>query len=305
MFDKITKWIVEYFYLIFLLAIVLWLFLPKYFIWFYELLTPLIVILMYLWSLDIEYEKISSIKEYWKHIVVYYIVMMIILPVILYYTIYWVSASFAGGAFLLAIAPAGIAAVAFTRLMWGNTLLALLLAIITTISTPIILPVMSKYILWSTISIDSFSMFIDLVLYCILPIIAAFLTKRYIPKTTEPIYKHLDWVSILLIWAMIAWPVAYNSDIFLSINISKLLLTVIWLFILSLVIHIFWWYCFVGTNKENKIAWSLAKWFMNISLATVIAAKYFSPEILLVVILYEFPWDLMLIPFQKFIKNIK
>jgi hypothetical protein len=42
---------------------------------------------------------------------------------------------------------------------------------------------------------------------------------------------------------------------------------------------------------------------MNISIATVIAAKYFGPEALLIVMLYEFPWDLMLIPFKWFIKK--
>lgn len=304
MFNKITTTITQYFWAIFLWAIVLWLIFPSEFSWTYSLLTPLIIALMYLGSLDIEYDKLSSLVQNRKDIVRYYIIMMLILPIVLFYVTKFISYDVALWVFVLAAAPAGIASVAFTRLMWGNTLLSLCIAVITTVSLPFVLPILSTIIIDNDIRIDAMWMFIDLLLFCILPILAAYLTQRFLPQIKTIIRPHTDRVSIIMIGLMIVWPVAYNAHIFLSISLFKLILIVWWLFILSAIIHTVGWLCFSGSAKENKIAWSLGKWFMNISIATVIAAKYFGPEALLIVMLYEFPWDLMLIPFKWFVKKI-
>lgn len=298
---KITQQIVQYFRLIFLGAVAWWLLFPKYIIHLYSLLTPAIILGMYLWSLDIDYSKLSHLHEYRKKIVWYFLTMMIVLPIILFYVFSVFSVNLGTGVFLLAAAPAWVTAIVFTRLMWWNTLLSLCLAVVTTVSFPFVFPLMSKRVVWSTIDIDTTSMFFDLILYCILPLTAwygtQYMRKKWIETYVRP---HLNWASIILVAILIAWPVAYNAEAFLSISPAKLLTTVGILFLVSWCIHTvgrlcFWW------NTKNQIAGSLAKWFMNISITTVIAAKYFSPEILLVVLLYEFPRDLMLVPFKWFI----
>lgn len=303
-FQAFIRFIGKYFWVVFLLAVALGLTLPEQMKHLYPLLTPLIIVVMYLGAIDIEYHKLHELKNYWKSIILYCVVMMIVLPIVLYFWLSRRSPDIATGVFLLAAAPAGIATIAFVRMMWWNALLALCIAVITTAMLPITLPLMSEYIVGSTIAIDIQGMFIDLILFCILPLLWGYLTQRYMRPLANALHPHIDRFSIVLIWLMIAWPVAYNADLFLSIWLWKLLAIVWWLFILSWVLHIVWWICF-GNNRPNNIAWSLAKWFMNISVTTVIAAKYFSPAVLIIVLLYEFPRDLMLIPFAWVVKKMK
>jgi predicted Na+-dependent transporter len=261
---------------------------------------------MYLWSLDIERNTLWATKQYRRQIVKRYVVMMIVMPIIVYYitsSIFWNDIAI--GVFLLSIAPAWIAAVSFTRLMWWNSLLSLLLAIISTLTFPFLLPFLSQYILSSGIQVDSISMLKDLILYCIVLIWLWWITQYYLPYVKNVINPHIDWVSIIMISLMIVWPVSYNASLFLDLKISFLFYTVLWLFFLSALIHLVWRYTFADTDKANKIASSLSKWFMNISIVTVVAAQYFSPTVLLIVMLYEFPWDLMLIPFKRVIDKVK
>ena len=199
MFIKLTQWIVDYFWVVFLAAIALGLGLPDYFSSWYNLLTPVIIVVMYLGALDIEYHKLNSLLQYWKHIVWYYLIMMIVLPIVLYYGLSRFSLDIAVGFYLLAAAPAGIVAIAFTRMMGGNALLALCLAVITTLTLPFLLPLMTKYIIGNAIALDSRAMFIDLLLFCILPIVAGYLTQRFVPKAVDVMRPHLDRISIVLV----------------------------------------------------------------------------------------------------------
>lgn len=301
--QTILQRIVDYFRVLFLGAVVAWLTFPSSRTRAYDLLTPLAIIGMYIGTLDIEYSNLNSLKKYRKQTAQRYIMMMFIVPTILFFVINNFSTDTALWVLLLASAPAGISAIAFTRLMGGNTLLALCLAVVTTLLLPVSLPFLLHYAVWKTIQIDIWWMFTDLILFCIFPIIAAYSTQRFLPKVVEILRPHIDRVQIIMIAIMIVGPIAANATQFLSISIPKFI-TIVWgLFLLSTILHAAWWLCFTRSIKENKIAGSLAKWFMNLSITTVIAAKYFSPEVLLIVILYEFPWDLMLIPFKRFVKK--
>lgn len=301
----ITQRIVNYFRVLFLWGVAAWLAFSETLTRTYSLLTPLAILGMYIGTLDINYNKLISLQDYWKQTIRYIFLMMILLPIGLYYGISWFSTDIALGVLLLAGAPAGITAIAFTRLMGWNTLLALCLAVTTTVIFPITLPLLLKWTVWTSIEINSGAMIFDLILFCIIPIWAAYRTQRLAPNTVSFLRPHIDRSVIILISFMILWPVAANAEHFLSIPLRELLTIVIWLFLLSLLLHFIWWYSFMNTKKENQIASSLAKWFMNISIVTVIAAKYFSPAVLLIVILYEFPRDLMLIPFRWFVKSNK
>ena len=265
----------------------------------------MMVVVIYLSSIDIDYSQIKTLKNYRKEVLVFFAIQMILLPIAIYFATKWFSEYFAQALFLLCAAPAWFAAISFTRIMWWNTLLALCITIVSSVLVPVSIPLLSYYIVKNEIQVDTLQMFIDLVLYCIIPLIAWYLTKRYIPKVATALTPHIDLISIILIAFMIAWPVWENAAAFLSTPITKLLLIVGILFVLAFILQWLGRYIFANKTKAEKISWWIAKCFMNISLATVIAAKYFAPEVLLIVILYEFPWDLMLIPYRYFINKAK
>ncbi len=78
-------------------------------------------------------------------------------------------------------------------------------------------------------------MFLDLVLYCIIPLIAGYLTKTYFPKVTKALNPHIDLISILIIALMIAGPVGENAEYFLHTPIAKLLTIVGVLFVAAFI----------------------------------------------------------------------
>lgn len=303
MFTAIKDWIIKYFWIVFLIAVAYWLILPYSASWFYNGLWVMIFIVTYISAIDIDYNEIINLKKYWKEVWLFFLIQMILLPIAIYFLVKWLSINLAEWLFLLCAAPAGMAAISFTRLMWGNTLLTLCITIGSSILVPLSLPILSHFILKSSIDIDSMGMFIDLVIYCIIPLLAGYITKTYNPKITSFIKPHIDVSTIIIIALMIAWPIWENAEIFLNTPILKLIFIVIVLFVLA---FIFLWIgrkTFARKTQKEQIAWGISKCFMNISLATVIAATYFSPEVLLIVILYEFPWDLMLIPFRYIINK--
>jgi BASS family bile acid:Na+ symporter len=305
MLQKLSSIIVKYFRVLFLLAVIYWLTLPDSANFFYWWLGRMMVAVIYLSAIDIEYSQIKTLKHYRKEVSWFFVIQMVLLPIVIYFVTKWFSEHLAQALFLLCAAPAWFAAISFTRIMKGNVLLSLCITIASSVLVPISIPLLSYYIVKNEIQVDAIQMFIDLVLYCIIPLIAWYLTKKYLPKVATALTPHVDVVSILLIAMMIAWPVWQNAAAFLSTPLTKLLLIVGILFVLATILLWVGWYIFDGKTKKEKISWWIAKCFMNISLATVIAAKYFAPEVLLIVILYEFPWDLMLIPYRWIIQKVK
>ena len=63
----------------------------------------------------------------------------------------------------------------------------------------------------------------------------------------------------------------------------------------------------MGFKEElkSKIAISIGLAYMNNGLAIVLAAVYFDPSILLLVVLSEIPWNTLLLPFRKVVNHIR
>lgn len=305
MFQKISSLILKYFRVLFLIAVIYWLVLPASASIFYWWLGVMMFIVIFLSAIDIDYSQVATLENYRKEVLLFFVIQMVLLPIVLYFATKWFSENIAQWVFLLCAAPAWFAAISFTRIMWGNTLLTLCITIVSSVLIPFSLPLLSHYIVKSTIEIDTMQMFVDLVIFCIIPLIIWYIARTYTPKFTTALIPHIDLISIIVIAFMIAWPVWQNAKAFLSISIGRLILVVAILFVLAFILQWIGRYIFWHKTKKEKISWWIAKCFMNISLATVIAAKYFAPEVLLVVILYEFPWDLMLIPFRWIIHRTK
>ncbi len=103
---------------------------------------------------------------------------------------------------------------------------------------------------------------------------------------------------------IIMGPLAKHSSYFLN-NLEKVSYTILYLFLISATLHIIGWTMVFWLKKKEKTATSITSAYMNNSLAMVFAAKFFSPPIILAVILYELPWNTMLIPFRHIIKKLK
>ena len=57
-------------------------------------------------------------------------------------------------------------------------------------------------------------------------------------------------------------------------------------------------------NKEDKIAFSVTAAYMNNGMAIVLASAYFGPEILILMVLSEIPWNTLIAPFKRIIRHL-
>ena len=87
-----------------------------------------------------------------------------------------------------------------------------------------------------------------------------------------------------------------ESLIKMSDDILKQLAIVYLIFIL---LHIVGYLLAYQQNKKNKISITIGAAYINNGLAIVLAAKYFDPYILLLMVLSELPWNTLLAPFRK------
>jgi predicted Na+-dependent transporter len=58
-------------------------------------------------------------------------------------------------------------------------------------------------------------------------------------------------------------------------------------------------------NKENRIAVAIGAAYMNNGMAIVLATSYFKPEVLVLMVLSELPWNTLLGPFKKVANHLK
>ena len=56
-------------------------------------------------------------------------------------------------------------------------------------------------------------------------------------------------------------------------------------------------------KKENRIAVAIGAAYMNNGMAIVLATSYFKPEVLVLMVLSELPWNTLLGPFKKVMRQ--
>jgi predicted Na+-dependent transporter len=77
------------------------------------------------------------------------------------------------------------------------------------------------------------------------------------------------------------------------------------LYLVFILLHIIGYMICFRQNKENRIAVAIGAAYMNNGMAIVLAASYFKPEVLVLMVLSELPWNTLLGPFKKVLSQLK
>lgn len=75
-----------------------------------------------------------------------------------------------------------------------------------------------------------------------------------------------------------------------------------WIYLLFILFHIVGYVSAFWRKKEDKIALSVTKTYMNNALAIVIALQFFSPQVALIMVISEIPWGTTLGIFKYFLR---
>lgn len=303
MLQKINLYIVRYFWVFFIWAVVVWLWLPLVAQRFYAVFDVLFFGIMFIGAMELDLDTLKSKNYKRKQIILHYVICCIIGPIVLYMLSTRLWETYAAAIFLIAATPSGIATISLTRLVHGDVQRALISAVVTMVLTPLVLPILTESITWTSVHIDVMHMMIQLAFYIFVPLGAAYLISKYAPWAKKTCMPYAGSISVLLIFFIIAWPLAVNSALFLAVPISKFIGIVCMLFVVSIFLFFIWWVSVPGWTVKEKISSWLSRGLMSISFTTLVATKYFPPEVLLIVLLYEFPRDIMLVPYKYVIEK--
>ena len=300
---KFLRIIEKYFGVCLVLSLVIWLTLPRFAAAFQPYILYIVEWILFLSCLKIDFSNfIKGFKRPWW-IIYISIIVMIICPIIFYLLTKAIYPELAIGILILTLMPTAMSAPAFTDIAKWNTSLTLLFTITLTLICPITIPFLIKYLVGMQIHINIREMFFMLIKTVCIPFILAIIVKQFLPKIIEKTKDYYGWLSIILLMMVIFPPLAVYRDYFLA-NPIKIIPMLLYLCIISALLHAFGWFISYRSPRKDKISLSIVTGYMNLTLSIVFAMKFFWPDAVLTIILFDIPWVLMLIPFKYIVDRL-
>jgi BASS family bile acid:Na+ symporter len=229
------------------------------------------------------------------------LVYMIAVPLLFYLVTMIFDRQLATGLLLLTAMPAGVSSPALVDLLKGNIPLAMSIAVVTQIIAPFTVPLLFWIIGLTGLEINIFLVFRDIVLLIFTPMILAQLCKRIFPRVINRGQHLFTSVNIFVLFAFVYVAISSQRDALMENPLSLIRKTVILYFVFAL-LHAVGYLIGLRQNRENRIAYAVTSAYMNNGMAIVLAAAYFSPEILILMVLSELPWNTLPEPFRRIIR---
>jgi bile acid:Na+ symporter, BASS family len=225
---------------------------------------------------------------------------MFIIPLVFYFSTRIFDPELAIGMLLLTSMPAGVSTPALTDLLKGNAALSMSLAIITQLLAPFTVPLLFLMIDFGGLSINKLLVFRDMALLVFVPMMISQVVKRYFPATIKRTQHLFTSANVLLLCVFIYLAFSSQREVLLD-NPAGLIWKVAVLYLVFILLHIIGYMICYKRSREDRIAVTLGAAYMNNGIAIVLAISYFRPEILILMVLSELPWNTLLAPFRRVI----
>jgi BASS family bile acid:Na+ symporter len=298
------KLIEKYFWLFLIAGILIGLWDPLPFRTFPAYL-PKILLGMMLFSVFLKIDSLQILENIRNYKLMIYIslVYMIIIPVFFFFSIRIFNPDLAIGILLLTAMPAGVSAPALTDIVKGNVPLSMSLTIVSQIISPFTVPLLFWTINLNEHSIDKLLMLKDMSIIVFLPMILSQVIKKYFPLTIKKTQHLFTSLNVLLLFAFVYLAISSQRNYILE-NPGGMVWKIAVLYLVFILLHIIGYMICFKQNKENRIAVAIGAAYMNNGMAIVLATSYFKPEVLVLMVLSELPWNTLLAPFKKVISQL-
>lgn len=242
-------------------------------------------------------EIIENIRNY--RLMAYISLMyMIIIPLFFFFSVNFIDQELATGILLLTAMPAGVSTPALTDILKGNVPLSMSMAIVSQLLAPFTVPFLFWLIDLKGFEINEWLILKDISILVFAPMIISQLIKRYFPETVKKGQHLFTSGNVLVLFAFVIVAIASQRDVLLADPLS-LIWKIAVLYIVFILLHIAGYFILLNDRKENRIAVAIGAAYMNNGMAIVLAASYFRPEVLILMVLSELPWNTLLAPFKK------
>lgn len=302
---RVSVFIEKYFWLFLIAGIFIGLWIPMPFEIFPAFLPKMLLgMMLLLVFLKIDtLEILENIRNY-KLMIYVASVYMIIIPVLFYFSINIFNSELAIGILLLTAMPAGVSTPALTDIVKGNVPLSMSLAIVSQMIAPFTVPLLFWLIDLNGHSINKLLMLKDMAIIVFLPMIISQVIKKYFPLTIKKTQHLFTSLNVLLLFAFVYLAISSQRNNILE-NSVGLVWKIAVLYLVFIILHVIGYLICFKQNKENKIAVAIGAAYMNNGMAIVLAASYFKPEVLVLMVLSELPWNTLLAPFKSVISQLK
>jgi len=229
---------------------------------------------------------------------------MIIIPIFFFFSISIFNPDLAIGILLLTAMPAGVSTPALTDIVKGNVPLSMSLTIVSQMISPFTVPLLFWLINLHGHSVDKLLMLKDMAIIVFLPMIISQLIKKYFPLTIKKTQHLFTSLNVLLLFAFVYLAISSQRNYILE-NPVGMVWKIAVLYIVFILLHLIGYMICFKQKKENRIAVAIGAAYMNNGMAIVLATSYFKPEVLVLMVLSELPWNTLLAPFKRVTSHLK
>lgn len=230
--------------------------------------------------------------------------LMIVIPLAFYFAARIIDPQLAIGLLLLTAMPAGVSTPALTDILKGNAALSMSLAIISQVLAPFTVPLLFILVDYGELTINKLILFRDISILVFVPMILSHLVKKTFPSAVKRTQHLFTSANVLLLFLFIYLAFSSQRSVLLE-NPAGLLWRILVLYIVFILLHLIGYFICYKRNRADRIAVALGTAYMNNGIAIVLAISYFKPEILLLMVLSELPWNTLLAPFRKVVGYLK
>lgn len=275
---------------------------PEYFLWGENLTDELLMFALFLGCLKINFREVLHLKNNTLKLILFALFNLVLLPIIFYFISPFPDLDLRLGLFLLLAISGAVATPLLASFLQLKILWAVAFVSLTSILMPFTLPILVKLFFGISLKVSLFEMILFLAKIIFIPLTLAIIFRRYLAKFTKKILKVSGFIGTLDMAVFLGILIAVNQP-FLAENIFSLNSTYI-LAILFLLFLIRFLSGFFMPHENNKERWTNSLMFgnMNNGLAILLAAEFFSPQVLFVVLLSEIPWVVAQPIFQKMVQ---
>ena len=278
---KISEFIGKYMAIIVLIIAIFSLFFPGRFLWIKtSYINYFLMIIMFGMGLTLKSNDFVLVFSNPKEIVCGAISQYTIMPLLalLLSSLFHLDSALTAGVILVGTCPGGTASNIITYLSKGDVALSVCMTSVNTLLSPILTPLITFFILKTTVETNIGVMFIGIINVILVPIILGIIANKFFSDFTKKIIKILPGISVIAISFVIASVVSHNAEMILSAG-GIILLIVILHNISGYIVGFFVGKLLKLNNAKTK-AFSIEIGMQNSGLATSLANSTFpaTPE---------------------------
>jgi len=263
----------EELWLFLLFGVVLGLALPQVGVYLTSYAIYFLLVLMFLTILEINLRDIKKALAHKYHLLMAILLIFVVSPLIALGLSFMLEEELALGLILYSAIPSAMANAFYLGRIKGNAALALVITAVTTIMAPLVTPVVVQLLSGFFVELNAFNLFLSLVKFIVLPLIAAELVKEYAKNVTK---KLLDWSGLMsnvclfvVVFGVIA---GAAGEVW---NMGHLILIMFFYFGICFSLG------YISDRKERRTL-GFANGFRNGTLMMVVGLEVFGPVVALV-----------------------